>query len=279
MKKLIFLLIWMFGINLTINGAHADIIAQGDDCGEDCHWEINDEGLLNITGSGAIKDYTRVNCDTECTTSAPWKSYVSQVTSLNIGKGITSIGYDAFEDMLYIRQANLPDGLESIGALAFHSCSSLQNLVLPSTVKEIGSWGISHTGIKSLVLSEDLESAGSYSFGGNSHLKALIIPENLESLDVNVFAGVAAYGKTGIKELYCSAKQMDMCRAAAEKLGITPILYTKTSDGSYIVDNMRYGTLGCIGEKKGVRMKRIYTLDEAEKVSKKTGNTFRIRYK
>ena len=275
MRKLILISILMTSFSVS---------AQTWDCSPSgsvntCTATLDDNGKLTISGSGPMKDYQRINCDSECTTNAPWKSYDSQVRKLEIHERITSIGYDSFEDMVHIQEVSLPKGLETIKGFAFHSCcAGLQNLTLPDTVKSIGGWSVSHTGINSLVLSDNLKTIGANAFGGNTKLKSLIIPENVDSLDIEIFSGADAYGKTNIKELYCSEKQMKMCLATAKKMGIIPIIYEKIGEGCYIIGNMKYASLNDIVINNGVKIKRIYTIDEANAVAGKT-NTFSIRYR
>ena len=276
MKNIIFATT-LFICNIASTMPLSAAIASGNDCGDNCNWEISDTGTLSITGTGSIKDFTRINCETDCTTSAPWRQYASTVTALVINEGIERIGYDAFEDMDYIQNIQLPNTLTSIGALAFHSNNSLQSLVVPDNVTEIGAWAISHTGIKELVLPENLETIGANALGGNNSLKTLVLPEGLKNLDPSVLIGVAAYDIKVLSKLYCAQANKDACTTAAEKLGITPILYTKTNNG-FIADNKRYHSLSDMASNNGFPIRRIYTIDEANQLTGKK-NKVMIRYK
>ncbi len=48
-------------------------------------WTIDEDGVMTITGTGKIKDYTGA-------TSTPWKDYRQSITKLIVGDGITHLG-------------------------------------------------------------------------------------------------------------------------------------------------------------------------------------------
>jgi hypothetical protein len=56
-------------------------------CGDHLLWEIKD-GVLTITGNGAMDDFTE----------APWAEYGDYISTVIIGKGVTYIGTNAFND-------------------------------------------------------------------------------------------------------------------------------------------------------------------------------------
>lgn len=58
--------------------------AQGDNL----TWTLYDTGLLEIEGTGAMADYK--------SNGAPWYGSRRQITSAEIGDGVTSIGWSAF---------------------------------------------------------------------------------------------------------------------------------------------------------------------------------------
>ncbi|MBR7155112.1 MAG: leucine-rich repeat protein, partial [Paludibacteraceae bacterium] len=56
-------------------------------CGDNLTWELTD-GVLTISGTGAMSNYT--------SSSSPWYSYRSSITSVVIEEGVTNIGNYAF---------------------------------------------------------------------------------------------------------------------------------------------------------------------------------------
>ena len=52
--------------------------------------------------------------------------------------GVRTIGREAFEGCLLLRDFTLPETLETIGKMAFGNCSSLRSVVIPQGVTELG---------------------------------------------------------------------------------------------------------------------------------------------
>jgi hypothetical protein len=65
--------------------------ATEGNCGEDLTWEYAD-GVLSIKGTGGMYDYDKEE-------RPEWAVYAEEIKELRIGKGITQIDGDAFEDL------------------------------------------------------------------------------------------------------------------------------------------------------------------------------------
>ena len=103
---------------------------QSGTCGDNTTWSISAEGVLTISGTGAIGDYTE--------NDAPWQSLRADITAIVIEKGITRIGNYAFHDCRVATSAVLPEGLVEIGENAFRSCGALEEIDLPPELTTIG---------------------------------------------------------------------------------------------------------------------------------------------
>ena len=104
--------------------------AGSGDCGENVHWELDDAGHLRIYGTGPMdQDYYR---------STPWQS---DVTSVTIEEGVTSIGDEAFRrysNSLPLTSVSIASTVTSIGDRAFYDRRELETLTLPDNVGYIG---------------------------------------------------------------------------------------------------------------------------------------------
>ncbi len=101
----------------------AGVVAQAATTG-DCTYTLSN-GVLTITGSGAMADYTNG--------TAPWYSSRASINRVVIGSGVTHIGDYAFTSLTYITDVTIPDTVKSIGDSAFFNCTSLNTLNFNAT--------------------------------------------------------------------------------------------------------------------------------------------------
>ena len=100
-------------------------------CGDNLRWELGVDGVLTISGSGEMYDYS-------LEARSPWNSLISSISKVVICEGVTSVGDYAFYNNGYTSKFVLPDSLRSIGQYAFSDCWSLTSLYLPSGLTELG---------------------------------------------------------------------------------------------------------------------------------------------
>lgn len=177
-------------------------ISQSGTCGETATWELSDEGVLTISGSGAISDTGEHDM--------PWKDLRNDITSIVIDEGITrignwvfhscteaisvslpstlkEIGEQSFRSCSKITQVMLPSGLESIGGGAFYYCDSLTSLTIPSGVENFtDAFGFS--GLRTLVLEEGIDSVDDYAFCGCRYLKNVTLPSTVKRIGKYAFS-------------------------------------------------------------------------------------------
>ena len=87
----------------------------------------------------------------------------SDLTSIELPEGITSIGTSAFDGCSGLISITLPEGLTSIGYSAFKGCSDLTSIELPAGITSIKNetfYGCS--ALTDIILPERLASIGSY---------------------------------------------------------------------------------------------------------------------
>ena len=109
---------------------NADMIAYGDWL--NLHWTLDKEGLLTISGTGAMDDFELHN------DRAAWHLYSSQIKRVVIEAGVTSIGANAFEFCGKFTEISIPDTVTVIGNYAMNACSSLTEIHVPASVTAIG---------------------------------------------------------------------------------------------------------------------------------------------
>lgn len=120
-------------------------------CNENIEWTLSDSGKLTISGTGEIPgNYEMID---------PLYDFKDEVTEVEIGSGITGIGYGVFIQFDNLETVTIPASLTTIGEEAFNECGKLRSISnpgaattahkrcyyevikdfsLPSTVTEIG---------------------------------------------------------------------------------------------------------------------------------------------
>ena len=154
----------------------ASIIASGT-CGSKLTWNLLDNGVLVIEGTGAMNNtYYSYN-------NAPWYSYAENLTQVIIKGGVTSIGQYAFSGCSSLISIVIPNSVTSIGQYAFRNCSNLTSIVLPEGVRSIAQNTFENcSSLTSIVLPEGVESIGEGAFSGCSSLTSIVIPEGVTGI-------------------------------------------------------------------------------------------------
>ncbi len=100
------LLLSMLVVLSAISAFGAELSESGI-CGTSVEYKLYDDGLLEITGSGAMSDFT--------VSDIPWKDKSASVTSLKLSPSITGIGVNAFIN-LNVKSVKVPESVVLIGA-------------------------------------------------------------------------------------------------------------------------------------------------------------------
>ena len=91
----------------SITAFAADVI-DGGTFGEELTWELTDDGTLTISGTGPMLDYSSSE-------KPPWYSFRSDITSVVVQEGVTSIGGWAFRGFSSLTFVSIPDSATFIG--------------------------------------------------------------------------------------------------------------------------------------------------------------------
>ena len=147
--------------------------AEGD--GSNLTWTLDSDGVLTISGTGAMKEYDPYK--------APWYGSSSRVKSAVIAEGVTSIGGKAFLDCTSLTSVTIPDSVTSIGKQAFMYCTSLTGVTIPDSVTSIGSSAFSYCkSLTSVTIPNSVTSIGGQTFMGCSSLTSVTIPNSVTSI-------------------------------------------------------------------------------------------------
>ncbi|MCU6727859.1 bacterial surface protein 26-residue repeat [uncultured Ruminococcus sp.] len=184
------------------NAIAASAASSGNcgDSGSNVTWLLDDNGTLTISGSGKIEDY-RSDID------QPWYSNRSDITSVVIEPGVTSIGSLAFYECSNLTSITIPSGLTSIGEQAFGNCTGLTSITIPSGFISIGDYAFWNcTGLTSITIQNGVTSIGTGAFWNCTGLTSITIPSSVTSIGVNVF-----YNCTGLTDITVDSNNSSFC--------------------------------------------------------------------
>ncbi len=96
---------------------------------------------------------------------------LTEMTSIVIPDGVTSIGSYAFEGCSSLESITIPDSVTSIGDSAFYDCSSLTSVTIPDGVTNIGGFAFDNcSSLTSITIPDSVTSIYRYAFSGCSSL-------------------------------------------------------------------------------------------------------------
>ena len=155
-----------------IFGVEAAAATYSGTCGDNVNWSLDTStGVLNITGTGTMYDYEY--------NSVPWYSYRSSVKTVNIQKGVISIGDHAFYCCDSLTSVTIPDSVTSIGSYAFACCNSLTSVTIGDSVTSIGGYAFYWCdSLTSVTISDSVEIIGSSAFEGCDSLTSIKVDSN-----------------------------------------------------------------------------------------------------
>ena len=185
-------------------------------CGENLTWKLED-GVLTISGTGAMTDYSPIQGP-----QLPWAA--AKIKSVVVESGVTSIGDFAFAGQVGLTSITIPDSVTSIGDYAFYNCSSLASIAIPNSITSIGQGAFSGcSSLTSITIPDGVTSIGSNIFYGCSSLKSITIPDSVTTIcsdafrnctslrSVTIPASMASIGShafykcTALKDVYYSS--------------------------------------------------------------------------
>ncbi len=108
---------------LLIKAFAAEVVNSGT-CGDNLTWELADDGILTISGTGSMKNYISI------LGRSPWYSNRSDIAKVIINSGVETIGNYAFYRCSGITDILIAESVTSISSTAFSGCSGLKNIVM-----------------------------------------------------------------------------------------------------------------------------------------------------
>lgn len=173
----------------------------GGDCGasgNNLTWSLNRcTGVLTISGSGAMADWS-------AEADVPWYNYRTNITSVVLPVGLTSIGAYAFYGCA-ITKIDIPAAVRNFGKMAFQQ-TSLRELYIPEGVTAIpeefvgASQRAFAAPLERIYLPSTLTTIGAYSLSF-TRLRTLTIPKSVTNSSIVIPWNI---NKTPFNNIYAS---------------------------------------------------------------------------
>ena len=180
-------------VNVTFE---ENILGSGQ-CGENATWLLDGDGVLTISGSGAISD-----CEMS---GSPWFSYRVKVTDIVIGNEITSIGNYAFNGCTELTSISIPNSIQRIGIGAFMNCE-LTSVTIPNGVKTIEASAFQYCeSMTSVTMADSVTTIGQYAFADCRNLKTIQLSNKLTLIDEYAFDG-----SSNVTDIYLKANPVSL---------------------------------------------------------------------
>lgn len=164
---------------------NAAIISVMGECGENLVWTLTVDGVLTISGTGAM-------ADCEDTSSQPWSDYRKSITATVITDGVTTIGNLAFWGCNNLASIVIPNSVTSIGDTSFGNCAALTSITIPDSVTFIDIYAFCNcTGLTSITIPNSVTTIGSSAFTNCASMASITIPDSVTTLGEFAFQDCA----------------------------------------------------------------------------------------
>ena len=154
-------------------------IVESEECGAsggNVTWTLDDTGLLTISGTGAMKDWSSA-------IPSPWSIYSiirerNRITSIVICEGVTNVGASAFSSCGYLTAVMLPDSIRKIGSDAFANCYSLSEITIPNGVISIGRHALAGCNMTNITIPGSVTSIDITGFARDENLRSVTVADS-----------------------------------------------------------------------------------------------------
>ncbi len=166
--------------NYTLSNATLYCLVTSGRCGDALTWALYDNGVLKISGVGAMWDFLQ--------TGAPWAQYQDRIERVVLKTGATSIGNGAFSGCEVLAGVTIPEGVTGIGREAFYGCSGLTSVTLPDSLIRIdeGAFGACSS-LAAVTIPNGVRSIGNEAFYYCLGLTDVTIPKSVTSIGYGPF--------------------------------------------------------------------------------------------
>ena len=189
-----------YGGNLT--WVPNTLVAAGT-CGDNLTWTLDTDGLLTVSGEGAMTEHPWTQQDTATITSVVIEEGVTSIcglsfegctnlTSVTVPSTVTDMGGNTFNGCHNLAAVNIPQGVTVLKQGVFMECDSLTAIVIPDSVTEIGEMAFCYSGLETVEIPAGVTSIGEAAFYGCDALDEIVFLGDAPEFGASVFTYVSA---------------------------------------------------------------------------------------
>jgi len=119
MKKFVFILAAMMTVVFKANAEVTNYV-----CGENCTATLDEKGVLRVSGTGVMDDYSTAN-----RADSPFYRNMN-IKTVIIEDGITRVGENIFSGCGNLKKIELADSVQVVGKYAFDNIRHLQSVTM-----------------------------------------------------------------------------------------------------------------------------------------------------
>ena len=256
MKQIYILLIAL------LMGLSANAKSSGT-CGPNLKWHLTDDGVLTISGTGEMYDYSN---------RGPWADSIKRVI---IGDGVTTIGDDAFIGCSSLTSVTIPNSVTIIDRYAFASCSSLTSVTIPNSVTTIGNSAFSGcSSLTSVNIPNSVTTIGSEAFSGCTNLKKVNIGKSVKDIGEYAFdycTSITQISSEAVAPPTCESGvftdiNKSKCKLIVPKNSLDAYKQAYQWEDFSLIEGSTTGITNTVYNKAGLA--DVYTIDGTKRLSK-----------
>lgn len=166
---------------------------ENGNCGKNVTYTYDSKTkALTVQGNGRMDDFATPD-------SVPWNSIKSEIQSIKVNNGVTSIGENAFYNLTSVSNVTFSNTVEEIGDSAFFGCKNINNLTLPTSLKNIGKYAFyDNEKITNVIVPKNVTVINESTFGDCTSLQTVSFDGKVTSIGKSAFNNCALTSVDGL---------------------------------------------------------------------------------
>ncbi len=236
--------------DITVSEAPTDDVLKGS-CGENASFRLDKNGVLTVSGTGPMDDYSLNYAVTENNTvklvcSHPWVEHVDEIKSVVIEDGITSVGSYAFYECSRLSTVSVPDSVAGYGESSFKNCGQLTSISFSVSLSTIGEdLFVGCSGLKSFEVAPDNKTFTSQNgVLYSKDMKTLVkcpegmtgnysVPDGVQTIEKWAFDNCSGLTKIGLPDTLTGIKEYAFAGCTGVKSITVPVSVETAGNGIF----------------------------------------------